>query len=137
MNVKSRFARCEIFAVSPVSRLSIPITEYPRSTKVSARWEPMKPAAPVITTRCLVGMLVEEAPEQREPHDLQVEADRPVLDVVEVVLDPLLDRRVAAPAVDLRPAGQPRLHLVAKHVRGDAMLELFDEVRTLGPRADD
>ena len=55
-----------------------------------------------------VGMLVEEAAEQREPHDLQVEAHRPVLDVVQVVLDPLLERRVAAPAVDLRPAGDAR-----------------------------
>ncbi len=39
-----------------------------------------------------------------EPHDLEIERQRPVLDVVEVELDALLERRVAAPAVDLRPA---------------------------------
>ncbi len=37
--------------------------------------------------------------------DPQVEADRPAFDVVEVVLDPLAQRRSAAPAVDLGPAG--------------------------------
>src|SRR3982074_2386155 len=97
MKVKSRLARLAMFAVSPLSRLSMPIT-------ASARCDPMKPAAPVTTTRCLVGMLVKEPFQDGEPHDLQVEADRPVLDVVQVVLDALLDRRIAAPAVDLSPA---------------------------------
>src|SRR6266853_3427785 len=97
----------------------------------------MNPAAPVMTTRRLVGMLVEEALHDRQPHDFQIEADRPVLDVIEVVLDALVDRRVAAPAVDLGPSGQARLHLVAQHVLRYAMFELLDEMRTLGPRADD
>src|SRR5215475_12451709 len=82
-------------------------------------------------------MFVEEAPHEREPHDLQIEADRPVLDVVEVVFDALIERRVAAPAVHLRPAGQAGLHLVAEHVLRNAMLELLDEMRPFGPRTDD
>ena len=77
-----------------------------------------------------------QPPHEREPHDLEVETERPVLDVVEVVLDALLDRRVAAPAVDLGPAGDPRLHLVPQHVLRVAVLELLDEVRALGPRPD-
>src|SRR5580765_7944130 len=99
------------------------------SRSVSARCEPRKPAAPVMTTRplpgalCpapfLVGMLVEEAPDDRQPDDFEVETDRPVLDVVEVVLDALVERRVAAPAVHLRPAGHAGLHLVAQHVLGN------------------
>src|SRR5258708_22967490 len=105
MNEKSRLTRCEMLAVSPVRRLSTPITVKPRSRSVSARWDPMKPAAPVMTTRFLVGMFMEESPEQRQPHDLQIETNRPVFDVVQVVLDPFLDRRIAAPAVYLRPAG--------------------------------
>jgi hypothetical protein len=32
-----------------------------------------------------------EAADEGQPHDLDVEADRPVLDVVEVVLDALLE----------------------------------------------
>ena len=54
---------------------------------------------------------MEEPFDDGEPHDLQVEAHRPVLDVVEVVLDSLLERRVAAPAVHLRPARQPAFTL--------------------------
>src|SRR5437762_1458899 len=136
MKVKSRLTRWAMFAVSPVSRLSIPMTAYSRSSSVSARCDPMKPAAPVMTTRFLVGMLVEEPAQQRQPHDLQIEPHRPVLDVVEVVLDPLLDRGVAAPAVHLRPAGDAGLHLVAQHVLRDLVLELRHEQRPLGPRAD-
>src|SRR5471032_2011050 len=99
MNVKSRLIRCEMLAVSPVSRLSMPTTEKSRSSSVSARCEPMKPAAPVMTTRRLVGMLVEEPLQDRQPDDLHVEPHRPVFDVVEVVLDALVERRVAAPAI--------------------------------------
>src|SRR5690349_12064140 len=69
--------------------------------------------------------------------DLQIEAETPALDVVEVVFDPLLDRRVAPPAVDLRPAGDPRLDLVAEHVAGHTAPELLDEARTLGTRTDE
>src|SRR3954454_19079410 len=110
----------------------------------------MNPAAPVMTTRFFiqspvvrtldryrsVGMLVEKALEHRQPHDFEIEADRPVLDVIEVVLDPLLDRGVAAPPVDLRPAGDAGLDLVPEHVLGNLVLELGDEQRALRPRAD-
>src|SRR5262245_37782263 len=82
-------------------------------------------------------MLVEEAPEECQPDDLQVEANRPIFDVVEIVLDALFERRVAAPAIDLRPAGKARLDLVAEHVLRDLVPELLDEMRTLGPRPDD
>src|SRR5262245_38843121 len=60
--------------------------------------------------RSSVGMLLAEAAEDREDQDLQVQAQRPVLDVVEVVLDALLDRGVAPPAVHLGPARHPALH---------------------------
>src|SRR5258708_8932563 len=137
MNEKSRLTRCEMLAVSPVRRLSTPITVKPRSRSVSDRCDPMKPAAPVMTTRFLVGMLVEEPLQQREPHDLEIETDRPVLDVVEVVLDAFFDRRIAAPAMHLRPAGDARLHFVPEHVLWNLVLELRNEQRALGPRSDD
>src|SRR6185436_13286939 len=82
----------------------------------------------------LVRVFVEEAAEQREPHDFQVEPHRPVLNVVEVVFDALLERRVAAPAIDLRPAGQSSFYLVPQHVLRETVPELLDEVRTLRPR---
>ena len=59
-------------------------------------------------------------------------AQRPVLDVLEVVLDALLERGVAAQAVDLRPAGDARLDHVAVHVVRDALPELLHELGALG-----
>src|SRR5262245_49529985 len=141
MNRKSRLARWAMFDRLPVSRLSMPMTEYPRSSSASARCDPMNPAAPVMTTRGMevsvsVGVLL-QALQEREPHDFQIEADRPVLDVVQVVFDALLEGGVAAPAVHLRPAGDAGLHLVPQHVLRDPVLELLDEERTLRTGADD
>src|SRR5262245_18312420 len=139
MNWKSRSRRCAMLARSPVSRLSMPTTAKPRSSSVSERCDPMKPAAPVMTTRGNLGpgsVGCEDA-NQRQPHDLDIESHRPVLDLIEIVLEPLLARRVAAPAVDLGPSVDACLDLVAQHVLRDAMLELFDEERPLRPRPDD
>src|SRR5678815_1589338 len=124
-----------MLCMSPVSRLSMPRTEWPRSRSVSQRCDPMKPAAPVTT---VLGMYaLEEAANDGEPHDLQVERHRPVFDVIQVVFDPLFERGISAPAIDLRPPGDARLHLVAQHVLRDAVPELLDEEGTLGTRPDD
>src|SRR5512139_3031860 len=85
----------------------------------------------------LIGMLVDEAVPEGHEEDLEVEGERPVLDVEDVVLDALLDRGVAAPAVDLRPAGEAALDLVAQHVARDALAELVDEDRPLRARPDE
>src|SRR5580765_5046554 len=111
-NVKSRLLRCAMLARSPVTRLSMPTTEKPMSRSVSARCDPRNPAAPVMTTRplllafgleprALVGMFMEEPFDDRQPDNLEIETHRPVLDVIEVELDAFVERRVAAPAVDL------------------------------------
>src|SRR5690349_12638593 len=100
----------------------------------------MKPAAPVMTMRMKDGSPSDRAMEPAQhgkPHDLEVERQRPVLDVVEIELDALFERCVAAPAVDLGPAGDASLHLVAEHVGRNAVLELLDEERSLGARPDD
>src|SRR5687768_15308226 len=123
MNTKSRPARCATLARSPVSRLSMPTTEQSRLRSSSARWEPMNPAAPVITTRRLSLIVLlprEDAAEERHPHNLQIERDRPVLDVIQVELDALFERGVAPPAVHLRPSRDARLHLVPQHVLREA-----------------
>src|SRR5689334_21672905 len=139
MNWKSRSRRCAMLARSPVSRLSMPTTLKPRSSSVSERCDPMKPAAPVMTTRGNLrsGSVRCEHANQRQPHDLDIESNRPVLDVIQIVLDSLLERRIAAPAVDLGPAGDAGLDLVAQHVLRDAVLELLDEERPLRSRSDD
>src|SRR5919107_166359 len=149
MNTKSPPARCAMLARSPVSRLSMPTTAQSRLRSSSARWEPMNPAAPVMTTRRLSLMATfyfalstlfsarEDAAEQRHPHDFEVERHRPVFDVIQIELDALLERGVPAPAVDLRPPGDARLDLMAQHVLREAVLELIDEKRPLGPWSDD
>ena len=52
--------------------------------------------------------------------DVEVEQDRPILDVVKIVLDALLDFllavRLAAPAADLRPTGDSRLDAMAGEI---------------------
>ena len=58
-----------------------------------------------------------------EQDRLQVEPRRPVLDVVVVPLDAVLERRLAAQAVDLRPAGDADLDAVAVVVAVDVSFE--------------
>ena len=91
----------------------------------------------------LIGVLALEQREGRRGEDVEVENQRPVLDVVEVMLDALLDllARVglAAPAVDLRPAGDPGLDPVAGEIAVDHLV--VEPVAGLGlqgvrPRAD-
>src|SRR5688572_16337403 len=142
MNTKSRPARCAMLARSPVSRLSIPTTVQSRLSSSSARCDPMKPAAPVMTIRrlvdmCSCGLPREDAAEERHPHDLEVERHRPVLDVIEIEFNALFERGIAAPAVDLRPSRDAGLHLMPQHILREPVLELIDEERALGPRTDD
>src|SRR5439155_5770648 len=49
----------------------------------------------------------------------------------------LLDRRITAPPVDLRPSSDAGLHLVAEHVLRNPVLELLYKQRSFGPRTDD
>src|SRR5436190_15718257 len=84
----------------------------------------------------LVRVLVTQSMNHRHEQDLHVQHQRPVLDVVEVVLDAHADRGVAAPAVHLRPAGHAGAHFVAQHVLRELGAELLDELRALRPRPD-
>src|SRR5262249_50247093 len=77
---------------------------------------------------------LDDDPCHGERDDLEIERERPPLDVLEVVLDALLERRVAAQPVDLRPPRDARLHLVAEHVAGHGLAEPLDEDRTLRAR---
>src|SRR3990170_5086579 len=78
-------------------------------------------------TGVLIGVPVYEPLPEREPKYLYVEEEGPVLYVVEVVLYPLFDVRVAPPAVYLCPARNARLHPVPEHVPGDILPELAYE----------
>src|SRR5262249_755498 len=84
-----------------------------------------------------IRMPVEEHAPERQPEDAQVEERVPVRDVVKVELDALPKGRVAAPAVDLGPAGDAALDAVPGHVVGNRLRQLVDELRLLRSRADE
>src|SRR5690606_28098265 len=107
----------------------------PPTTATARRTTP--PAPESRKTDASVGVRMPHAAEQREHDDLEIQPERPVLDVVEVVLDALLEVGIAAPAVHLGPAGDPGLHHVLLHVLRHLLLELRDEHRPLRARPDD
>src|SRR6266481_651495 len=117
-------------SVRQISEPSASVIESPSPTTNAAR----RPRRSAITS---VRVPVEEHPEERHADDLEVEREGPALDVFDVVLDALLERGIAAEPVDLRPAGDTRLHLVAQHVAGHGLPEPLDEDRSLGARPDD
>src|SRR3954454_14621326 len=65
--------------------------------------------------------------DRRFQQDVDVEQHRPVLDVIQVELDALLDFlfivNLAAPAVDLRPAGDAGFYAMASKVTIDGFVE--------------
>src|SRR6202171_4933080 len=71
--------------------------------------------------RCLISVIVLRHQRQRRlEKNVEVEQHRPVLDVGEIELDPLLDLLFAvdfaAPAIDLRPAGNAGLDPVPREI---------------------
>ena len=71
----------------------------------------------------------------RHNEDSKIHARGPVLDVMNVVIDPLMNRRIPSPSVNLSPAGHARLDLVAKHVPWDFPSEFLNKDGTLWPWA--
>ena len=72
-----------------------------------------RPLAAQLSRLPATGLALVRAAEERErrpEQDLQVERGRAVLDVPDVELDPVGPRQLGPP-VDLRPAGDPRLHV--------------------------
>src|SRR5690606_28223402 len=87
----------------------------------------------------LSGALAEQHDLDRVEKDEEIQEQRVVLDVVEVVLQLgacILDRR-AIRIAHLRPAGDTRLHAVAYVVVGNVLDQVAHEERALGARADE
>ena len=72
---------------------------------------------------------VNETFEYRQENDFDIEPDAPFADVLKVELDAFFHflQRVgfAAPAVNLRPAGNARFHFMAQHVAFNELAILF------------
>ena len=84
----------------------------------------------------LVRIPGDEAGKYGHNNDLEIQREVPVLQVVEVIFDTFLDRRISSPPVDLGPARDPHFQGVTIVITGDFVQEFVDKVRALGPRAD-
>src|SRR5260221_11567698 len=78
--------------------------------------------------RCLISVIVLRHQRQRRlEKNVEVEQHRPVLDVIEIELDPFLDLLFAvdfaAPAIDLRPAGDAGFDAVTREIAVDSLVE--------------
>src|SRR4029079_15733811 len=92
----------------------------------------MPHAAPTknLAARCRrprsIGILGLEQRERRTQHDREIKKDRPVLYVVEIVLDALLyflvRVRLATPSIDLCPARDTGFHAVAREIAVDGLV---------------
>src|SRR4051794_25258200 len=92
--------------------------------QIYAAGPPPEKASLELTQELMRALALEADPDGPE-HDVEVEPQRPVAQVIEVAVDArlhLLDRaRLAAQAVHLRAAGEPGAHLVALHVALDQL----------------
>src|SRR5690606_6579651 len=85
----------------------------------------------------LVGVAVDEAAENGEQQDADIEPERPVFDIEEVVLEPFAEGCVASEAVDLGPTGHTGLDVLSEHVAAPVFAEALDEFGALGAGADE
>jgi len=68
--------------------------------------------------------------------NLDIQPERPVFDVIKIMLDARMQTSITAPAMHLRPTGQTSFHQVFFHVVRDFIFVFFDEHRALGAGAD-
>src|SRR5690606_17562509 len=92
-----------MFRRSPVIRLSIPMTWCPSAKKRSQRWDPKKPAAPVMRVffmyPCTSFYLVLSIGLGLSPHrieyglyhDLEIQEQGPVLDIEDIEFDTVIN----------------------------------------------
>src|SRR5215831_7223280 len=70
---------------------------------------------------------------QSQGEDAQIEPQRPILDVIEIILYPLAKIAAATQIVHLRPSGDACLDHVLLHVPGDLLSEAGHEFRPFRP----
>src|SRR5664280_1762689 len=132
MNLKFGWPpRCAMLSTEPVTKLSMPMTWWPRARSKSARCEPRKPAAPVTTdvaglffigqNGISFGTRASEHDGDGADQDFQIEPQRPVVNVFEVEAHPLLEIGYLVASADLPEAGEAGLDAEAA-----AMGEIFE-----------
>src|SRR4029079_12976654 len=74
-----------------------------------------------------VSVAVEQEAEERSDKNLDVKPDGPIFNIPEIILGALVNGGVAAQAIDLGPAGEAGLFVVAVHVARHQAAKLLDE----------
>jgi hypothetical protein len=87
--------------------------------------------------RELIRVPISEPSKHGHPNDFEVQDQGPILNIVEVVLDSLIDGGISPPSMHLCPPGDTRWDLVSEHVSRNPSPELLDEYRTLRSRSHD
>src|SRR2546423_5286323 len=83
-----------------------------------------------------VRVRMEEDAADGQKDDLDVEGERPVLDVIDVVDGSVANRCASSEIVDLCPAGYPRPHLVTLEIPGNLGAEALHEEGPFRSRPD-
>ena len=78
----------------------------------------------------LIRILIYKTLKYCQKQNLNIQSQRPVLNIIEVAVDAHADGSIAAVAVYLCPAGDARANLVLNHVAGDFFLKLLYEERS-------
>ena len=79
----------------------------------------------------LICVLIDKPFEHRPQYNPQIEGEGPILDIIQVVVNPFFYGGVAAQAVYLRPTGDAGPHLMFNHVAGHFFAELFLQRRAV------
>jgi hypothetical protein len=77
-----------------------------------------------------------EASGQRQQQYLEIQPERPVTQIIKVMLSPLINGGCATPAIDLRPPGNSCIESMAQVVVRDLLLKSLDPIRLFWPGAD-
>src|SRR5882724_1968599 len=78
-------------------------------------------------TLTLIGILVDKAVPERHPENFHVKDQGPVLDIVQVMLKALLQRRIATPTVHLGPASHASFDTMPQHIARDALTKFLNQ----------
>jgi hypothetical protein len=84
----------------------------------------------------LVRISLEKASKDGKQHDLQVECNTPVPQIIEIILDAFADGGVTAPSIHLRPSRNSDLQNVSPIVTIYILQKSFDKMQTLWPGTD-
>ena len=99
-----------------------------------AGWKPALSRTERLMFGCGIELICIIAFEKGKQHDLKIEPDRPIFNVIEVVFDSINQAGVASQAVDLSPTGDARPYFMTWIVVGDLVLELGYEFRSFRAR---